>query len=98
MEIWSVGWSEVASTRESVARCLSLDGESMTEVPKPVVNVTGGHDEAIGAGHVHIASEAHQQQALAHVGLVEWIVLFLVGLLQRVETLPDDHVAGCTRT
>ena len=25
--------------------------------------------------HVHIASEAHQQQALAHVGLVEWIVL-----------------------
>ena len=57
MEIWSVGWSEVASTRESVARCLSLDGESMTEVPKPVVNVTGGHDEAIGAVHVHIASE-----------------------------------------
>ncbi|MGB0726979.1 MAG: 3-dehydroquinate synthase II [Candidatus Poseidoniaceae archaeon] len=75
MEIWSVGWSEAASARESVARCLSLDGASMTDVPKPVVNIIGGHDEAIGAVHVHIASEADQQEALSHVGLVEWIVL-----------------------
>lgn len=75
MEIWSVGWSEAASTCESVTRCLSLDGGSVTDVSKPVVDVTGGHDETIGAVHVHIASEAHQQQALAHVGLVEWIVL-----------------------
>ncbi|MGB0284301.1 MAG: 3-dehydroquinate synthase II [Candidatus Poseidoniaceae archaeon] len=75
MEIWSVGWSEAASARESVARCLSLDGASMTDVPKPVVNIIGGHDETVGAVHVHIASEADQQEALSHVGLVEWIVL-----------------------
>lgn len=75
MEIWSLGWSEVCSANGAIDRCLALTDESTTGAPVPVLNLAQGSDEAIGAVHVHIASEADQQRALAHVGLAQWIVL-----------------------
>ena len=75
MEIWSLGWSEASSSIEAVHRCLILNDESSTGASAPVLDLRRGHDENSGVVHVHIASEVDQQRALAHVGLVEWLVL-----------------------
>ena len=75
MEIWTLGWSEAASSRESIARCLRLSDESIADASVTVLDIRDGHNEATGTAHVHIASEDQQQKALAHVGLVDWVVL-----------------------
>ena len=75
MEIWSLGWSEASSSSGAVHRCLILNDELSTGASAPVLDLRRGHDENSGAVHVHIASEVDQQRALAHVGLVEWLVL-----------------------
>ena len=75
MEIWSLGWSEAASARESIVRCLRLSDEPVANASIDVLDVADGHNEAKGTVHVHIASEGDQQNALAHVGLVDWVVL-----------------------
>tara|TARA_B100000925_G_scaffold124439_1_gene92566 strand:+ start:1204 stop:2223 length:1020 start_codon:yes stop_codon:yes gene_type:complete len=75
MEIWTLGWSEAASSRESIARCLRLSDESIADASVTVLDMRDGHNEATGTAHVHIASEDQQQKALAHVGLVDWVVL-----------------------
>lgn len=75
MEIWSLGWSEASSSSGAVHRCLILNDELSTGASAPVLDLRRGHDENSGAVHVHIASELDQQRALAHVGLVEWLVL-----------------------
>ena len=75
MDVWSLGWNDTASSAEGIARCLLLADEPVAGSPPSTLDLRNGSDETTGAVHVHIGAQADQQTALAHVGLVEWIVL-----------------------
>ena len=75
MDVWSLGWTDAASDVEGVHRCLRLSHEPVSGASVPVLDLSGGSDEASSAVHVHIAGESDQHAALAHIGLAEWVVL-----------------------